>query len=112
MAAVRKDGRKRGWKEGWKNGWKGGRKDGWKEGRMERRVDGRKEGWLEGRKMDGWMEGRNVSKLRVQHLQATGLRLAVVAASRKKGDRNLAFLNDNRSLEQLNNATRLFVPVD
>ena len=60
-------------------------------------------------KMDGRKKGSNVRKLRVQHQQATGLRPAVVAAPRNKAERNLPFLNDNRSLEQPNNATRLFV---
>jgi len=62
--------------------------------------------------MDGRKKRRKVSKLRVQHQQVKGLRLAVVAAPRNKAERNLAFLIDNRSLEQPNNATRLFVPVD
>ena len=48
-------------------------------------MEGRKDGWKEG-KMDGRKEGNNISELRMQHQQATGLRLAVRAASRYNGE--------------------------
>ena len=95
--------------DGWKGGWKEGRKvEGSMEGRKDGRLAGRRDRLMEGRK-EGRKEGQQTARAAPASHR---LRLAAVAAPRNKAERNLAFVTDNRSLEQPNNATRLFVPVD